>query len=765
MEDRKGFIKKMAFLLHQLLSESATQYPDNEAIVFEDHTITYAELERKTNKLAHELHTQGIVKGSRVGIHMSRGITSIIAACGILKAGAAYVPIDPMAPLGRLQYIITKCGISTLLTAQKRLTAIEKAFPENSPLENIIVMDDVNLSYRLIGSTRLISWQDIPDDYVKNAPYVNILDSDLAYILFTSGSTGNPKGVMISHLNSLTFVNSVHDFFRITQDDRLSNNSPLHFDLSIFDIFVAIKAGASVAIVPEAISIFPAKLAEFIEKNKISVWNSVPSALSLLATYEKLGSYNFERLRLILFAGEVFPLKYLRRLQKSIPAAHYYNMYGQTEANSSLYHRVGQIPSDVTTAIPIGKTFSNFEVFAIDENRKKISQPGDKGELYVRGPSVAMGYWNEPKKTEASFVKNPFGTSANELIYKTGDLVTLDAEGNYLFLGRKDHMIKSRGYRIEIGEIETTLENCEQVKTAVIIPVSDELIGNRIAAIIVPSSDSCIQKKEIIRHCSQRLPKYMIPEIIEFHDALPMTSSGKVDRKKLTEQMGQIKPGGLMRDEPLVGSTVNLKSDGSASTQSVESIDPNEFGIIARVLAEAYAEDPVLLWAMPRAATRQADATAFFTFFLRRIRPHRREVFATSDRSAVAVMTRVAQRDRKSHDNSRTLPTLVRMTSPVAEYFRWIETFRPDVEHQYLEFIGRLPMPSSRGQGTFLLESILTTAAREGIPVWSWSSNPRNLNFYRRLGFDTGTELRRDVSTPAVTLLRRPPDPLSLSPS
>ena len=175
------------------------------------------------------------------------------------------------------------------------------------------------------------------------------------------------------------------------------------------------------AIVPETTSIFPVKIAQFIDQNKISVWNSVPSALSLLATYEKLDNYNFGNLRLILFAGEVFPLKYLRRLYKFIPSAKYYNMYGQTEANSSLYYLVDQLPSDDAGAIPIGKTFPNFDVFALDENKFKISKSGEKGELYIRGTSVAIGYWDEEEKTKENFVSNPLGSTMGERIYKTGD--------------------------------------------------------------------------------------------------------------------------------------------------------------------------------------------------------------------------------------------------------------------------------------------------------------------------------------------------------
>jgi len=524
----------MVCLLHQLLTESAAKYPDKEAIVFKDDKMSYAELERESNKLAYGLSRIGIARGGRVGIYLDRSISSIVGAFGTLKAGATYVPIDPICPPGRLSYILNKCGIKFLLASQDKLANIEQAFPANSPLESILVMNGLDSSSRSLGSAKVIDWQEIREAAREDALSVNTIDADLAYILFTSGSTGNPKGVMLSHLNSLTFVNSAHDFFQVTMNDRFSNICPLHFDMSVFDLFVAFKAGATVVIIPETTAIFPVKLAEVISKNKISIWNSVPSALSLLATYKNLDNHDLSSLRLVLFAGEQFPLKYLRRLKEAIPRAKFCNMYGQTEANSSTYYWVEQLPPDGKASLPIGKTLPNFEVFALDEAGKQITKPGQEGELYVRANTVALGYWDEFEKTEKSFVKNPLRPDLNERVYKTGDLVRLDPDGNYLFLARKDHMIKSRGYRIEIGEIETILCNHPEIKNAVVIPLPDELIGNRISTIIVPFTPGKINKEDILKYCSQQLPKYMIPEIVEFRDSLPTTSSGKVDRKKLS---------------------------------------------------------------------------------------------------------------------------------------------------------------------------------------------------------------------------------------
>jgi acyl-coenzyme A synthetase/AMP-(fatty) acid ligase len=330
-----------------------------------------------------------------------------------------------------------------------------------------------------------------------------------------------------------------HDFFEVDKDDIFSNNSPLHFDLSVFDIFVALKAGASVVIVPEVTSMFPVRLAEFIEKNKISLWNSVPSVLSLLANYADLAKSDFSNLRLILFAGEVFPVKYLRALKQAIKQARFYNIYGQTEANSSTYYLIDKVPQEDTAVIPIGKPFPNFEVFAMNENGQRINNRGEKGELYVRSASVAFGYWDEGEKTDDNFIKNPLSTHLNEKIYRTGDIVKLDEGGNYIFLGRKDHMIKSRGYRIEIGEIETLLSNHPDIRKAIVVPVPDNLIGNRIVVFIVPAGENGLTKEIILAYCSKNLPKYMVPEIVNLCDKLPETSSGKVDRKRLTEQAFQ----------------------------------------------------------------------------------------------------------------------------------------------------------------------------------------------------------------------------------
>lgn len=524
----------MAYLLHQLLTETAQRYPDSEALAFGERTLTYNDLERETNKFASLLPDLGVVRGARVGIHLRRGIESVIAAIGILKAGAAYVPLDPTSPAGRLRFVVNACHLRVVVTAREGLVALSQAFDGEWPLTHIVLMDGADGVQSSTALPSVVDWTETPNGFGREAPQVPTIDTDTAYVLFTSGSTGTPKGVVISHLNALTFINTAQDFFAIGKDDRLSHICSLHTDMSVFDIYVAMKAGACVVGIPETAAMFPVKLAEVIAKGRISVWNSVPSALSLLATLSNLDGHDLSSLRLVLFAGEVFPLKSLRRLQAATPAARYCNMYGQTEANSSTYHWVGHVPDGSTDPLPIGRPLPNFDVFALDTNGKRVTEAGREGELYVRASTVAAGYWNEPEKTAEAFVANPLAPGTHDRVYKTGDMVRLDPNGEYVFLGRHDLMIKSRGYRIEIGEIETVLRNHPGIRNAVVIPIPDERIGNRLSAIIELAVAGGLTKDDIGTYCVAELPRYMVPDEIAFRDSLPLTSSGKVDRLRLS---------------------------------------------------------------------------------------------------------------------------------------------------------------------------------------------------------------------------------------
>ena len=524
-------------LLHHLLGYSSEKHPDNIAVVFKEESVTYSELDRQSNGVALKLQQSGIRKGDRVGIMLTKSIEQIVSLFGILKSGAVYVPIDPAAPASRIAYMISHCGIECLITTPRTLNTLLLQSEDRIGISTafLIGKDADELPYKNIAAIRVS-----PDIAADGDPgeFQSLSDNSPAYILHTSGSTGNPKGVAISYLNALTFVAMAADFFNITEADRLCNHAPLHFDLSVFDIFVAVKCGATIVLVPETLSTFPVKLAEYIEKEQITVWNSVSSVLTMLADKGMLERQRFEALRLVHFSGDIMPVKYLRLLKKHMRKASFYNIYGQTEANSSLCYPIREIPDNDSWRIPVGTPFPNFDVFALNEDRQVVNCPGEEGELYVSSSTVALGYWDDRDMTREKFVRDPRYPFLEKIVYKTGDLVRMDECGNYMFSGRKDHMVKSRGYRIELEEIETVLTGHPEIAAAVVIPIPDEIVGNRISSIISTVTGCFLTKENLTRYCATRLPKYMIPEVMEFRDSLPMTSSGKIDRKRLMEGIG-----------------------------------------------------------------------------------------------------------------------------------------------------------------------------------------------------------------------------------
>lgn len=522
--------------LQALLANATDSHPENHALVAKGKTITYSELETASNQLAATLSKRGVKTGDRVAIMLNKSIESVVSLFGILKAGAIYVPIDPQSPYPRMHHIIKHCHVESLITSHQNWLKTEVGLSRETPLKRVIVTDANGHGARDTGARlEAIAWESIHEESPAYEP-ARLSDANPAYILHTSGSTGVPKGVAISHLNALTFVNMAADFFELSENDRLCNHAPLHFDLSVFDLFGAVKAGAAIVLVPESLSAFPQALAELIEKERISVWNSVSSVLTMMADRGGLERFKFEALRLVHFSGDSMPVKYLRILKGHMQKAAFYNIYGQTEANSSLFYPVNSVPDSEVWKIPIGKPFPNFEVFAIDDGGKVITNPGDEGELYIQSSTVALGYWGDDERTEERFVADPRYPFSTSKVYRTGDSVRLDENGNYVFAGRKDHMVKSRGYRIELDEIELVLNGHPAVKQAVVLAIPDEIIGNRIITIVAPVAGASLADSDLIDFCTHRLPKYMIPEIFRFSDSLPTTSTGKIDRKTLAHR-------------------------------------------------------------------------------------------------------------------------------------------------------------------------------------------------------------------------------------
>src|SRR5262249_1594633 len=355
--------------------------------------------------------------------------------------------------------------------------------------------------------------------------------ADLAMLLYTSGSTGEPKGVMLSHRNVLAFVEWAAATFELGPEDRLANHAPFHFDLSTFDLFPGAPAGAAVHPPPPRIPPFPAAVAKAWTEQRLTVWYATPSTLVLLLTRGALADRDLSALRVLLFAGEVFPVKYLRELMSLAPRARYANLYGPTETNVCTWYEVPSPPAD-DRPLPIGRACSNDEGRVLDDGGKPVPRAGVGG-LWGRGATVMQGYWGAPERT--ALVLQPIEVSAGltDLAYRTGDLVRERADGNLEFLGRRDHQVKTRGYRVELGEIETALHRHAAGDEAVAFAVPDHEITNRLRAVVVLRHGAIADEADLKQFLSLTLPRYMVPETIEFRATLPRTSSGKVDRRAL----------------------------------------------------------------------------------------------------------------------------------------------------------------------------------------------------------------------------------------
>lgn len=493
----------MAQRLHHLLDDAAHARPAQAAVVDRGRVVTYADLDGRANQLAHVLVDAGVRLGDRVGVMLEKSVDAVACLYAVMKAGAAYVPLDVQTPAPRLAAVAADCGLRYLLTT------VDKAAPATS-LPGVAVID--------VGAPAVAA--------APRRPITALVGrEDLAYILYTSGSTGVPKGVMISHANALAFVRWAVAEFGVTDGDRLSSHAPFHFDLSVFDLYVAAAAGATVVLVPPEASVFPVELRRFAERERITLWYSVPSVLTQLVLHGQLSPGVLPTLRAVLFAGEVFPTKYLRRLMAALPEARFANLYGPTETNVCTWYDVREAPATDAEAIPIGRAAAGARLAVVADD-------DGPGELFVHGPTVARGYWNDPERTSSRFVTDA-RPELPGVWCRTGDLVEELPDGNLRYLGRRDDQVKSRGYRIELGDIEAAIHAHPAVVDCAVVAVPDELVTTRIHAFMVV--DGQVTPAEVARWCAGRLPRYMVPESFEPVAALPRTATGKTDRQSLVD--------------------------------------------------------------------------------------------------------------------------------------------------------------------------------------------------------------------------------------
>ena len=524
--------------LHDLLDHTAQQHGERVAVrEAEGTSITYRELSRLSDRVRDWLWSVGVRRGDRVGLWSSKSIDAVAAIFGVLKAGAAYVPLDPSGPIDRNTYILSHCSVAALI--------LEKSF--EGPWLTSVPDPCAILRLGSAGGGEALR-EALADEFTclpggRTASRASDHASpdegtwhDLAVILYTSGSTGRPKGVALSHRNALGFVDWCSAEFGLSEDDVFSSHAPFHFDLSVFDLYVPLMYGAVVFLIGERLGKDPRRLAQVLDEARISVWYSTPSVLTMMAQYGQLERHACSKLRLVLFAGEVFPIKHLRAVKELLPHPSYFNLYGPTETNVCTSYRIpDEIPGDRTVPFPIGPVCPHLRARVVSDDGQEVL-PGTEGELCIAGPNVMTGYFGAPKRTERAFLVDDDGIRW----YRTGDIVVDLGDEGFHFVGRRDRMVKKRGFRVELGDIEAALYRHPAVNEAAAIALTDPEEGIRIHAVLgCPDTAKRPSIIELRGFCARELPAYMIPDTIGFCESLPKTSTNKVDYRKL-ERVGPV---------------------------------------------------------------------------------------------------------------------------------------------------------------------------------------------------------------------------------
>ncbi len=523
----------MTYVLSELIDRASENESSRAAFRCQSDKITYQELAARCNQLGNLLVEHGVQRGDRVGIFLPRCLETAIAVYGILKAGAAFVPIDPLTPLSRLRQIIADCDIRHLITNNKQRKSVEGLLQEQTTLACVLGIKDIETH------VQLHSWESL-SQYAERPPAVQIHEQDLAYIMYTSGSTGCPKGIMHTHFSGLSYAELSAATYAVCPRDCIGNHSPLHFDMSTFGYFTGPFAGATTVIIPAAYTKLPASLSELMHSEQMTIWYSVPYALIQLLLRGALDQRDLSSLRWVLFGGEPFPAKHLRSLMTAWPQARFSNVYGPAEVNQCTYYHV---PEHWNTEgcgdqaqIPIGKTWKRTEglVLTDDDNPAVINATG---ELVIRSPTMMRGYWARPDLDATAFYHRQNDGNFSDVFYRTGDIVQVEADGNYTFLGRKDRQIKIRGYRVEIDDIEAALSAHPAVEEVGAYPIIQEGVVVEIAATLLlrAASRATINEEDITAFASKHLPVYAVPTRISLVDSLPRTTSGKIDRRQLQE--------------------------------------------------------------------------------------------------------------------------------------------------------------------------------------------------------------------------------------
>ncbi|MCR4441041.1 MAG: amino acid adenylation domain-containing protein [Peptococcaceae bacterium] len=505
--------------LEQVLDDKA-DWP-KAAVVQEDRELSYRDLGDYSGRLAFLLKGNGVSYNDNVIILLEKSLEAVVSIFGVLKSGAAYVPVDYAIPPERLKHIISNCRPKFVITDSDGLDRLSRI----SRAANVLLVNKYDDSYDCYGF----------GDGGKSGTNGRLLkrsEEDNAYVIYTSGSTGRPKGVMIRHKSVTAFTETVVNLVGYSQDTRFLNVSPLYFDASIVDLFCTLKAGGTVFLMKKFV--WPNELVNALHKHRITDTLMVSSMLKLLVSrFSNIRDYKLDGLRTVWYGAEPCPTEVIRELKRLLPQVRFIHGYGPTETtHSATLYIFDQVPPGAGGFLPIGKPLPTVKAWALNERSQPV-QPGETGELYIGGIQVMKGYCGDPEKTGEALVE--IAVQRGEKVYKTGDYVTVDEDGNYVFIGRRDDAVKVGGHLVYLSEVERALLAHENIRDAIVLADEDGLFNARLKAFVVCQEDRELPAEELVSYLRRKLPGYMIPQRFFFLSGaeIPRNKSGKIDRRAL----------------------------------------------------------------------------------------------------------------------------------------------------------------------------------------------------------------------------------------
>ena len=510
--------------VESFLEDSARRMPRKTALVCGARRLTYAQLERLSNRLAHALIAAGVERGDRVAVHLDNSVEAVVSIFAVLKAGAVVMMVNPATKPGKLAYLLNHARAHTVILSARKAVALQ-ANPAELPHLGAVVYTPTAKQTPSAPGKHCVALDDLLEQHAgdERPPKKRAIDLDLAALLYTSGSTGKPKGVMLSHFNMVSSSRSITTYLENTPDDVILNVLPLSFGYGLSQVLTAARVGGTLVL--EQSFAYSHAVIEKIIQEKATGFPLVPTLAAVLLQMD-LTKYDLSRLRYITSAAAALPTEHIVQLRNLLPHVKIYVMYGQTECTRVTYLPPAQIDDRPTS---VGRGMPNEEVYIVDRHDRRVG-PNVVGELVVRGSHVMRGYWELPDQTDRKL--RP-GLLPGEKVLYTGDLFRMDHQGYLYFVGRKDDIIKCGGEKVSPKEVEDILYSHPAVAEAAVVGVPDRVLGQAIKAFVALKDDRVATERELARHCAAHLESFMVPQFVEFRDSLPKSSNGKIQKQEL----------------------------------------------------------------------------------------------------------------------------------------------------------------------------------------------------------------------------------------